>query len=388
MATTQYVFPGALMLTARHVDDMNQPLEKAVPLPGFAYCDPGFMKEETARVLQRNWISIGFGQQVKSPGEIVPVTVAGQPLIIVRDAAGALRVFHNVCRHRGAQLVDARCTQTGAITCPYHRWTYGLDGRCLGIPFWYRNEQKPRRPAVEDDYGLIEVRSAVWLDTIFIDLSGQARPFEQVISPLDKRWRVPDIGPLHQAATWEGLIPANWKLVVENFLDTYHAPFVHPQVGPMSVQIAHERPAISPDIIGQRCIDAAVNKPRTGPIPVIPALESVLGADDETYSLFPNTLLFVQRSFVSVRCVVPRSVDSSYTMNAVYLSSNAMTDDFNADRQRLQAAVALVNDQDVGILVRLQATKASLAADRGRFVPDWDFMSHQFQVRLAQEMQA
>ena len=375
------------MLTAQILQAMKQPIEKAACMPGFAYCDPEFMKLEVARVLQRNWISIGFGQQVASPGQIVPVSVAGQPLIMVRDSDGQLRVFHNICRHRGALLVDAPCSKLApAIVCPYHHWTYGLDGRCTGVPYWYRNERKPLRPGVDDGYGLIEVRSHVWLDTVFVDLSGRAAPFDEVIAPLDARWGVPKIGRLRQVTTWEGVIPANWKLVIENFLDTYHAPYVHPQIGPMGAQIAHERPALSRDIIGQRCIDAAVNKPRTGSMPIIPELAKALGADDETYLLFPNTLLFVQRSFVSMRTILPRSVDSTYALNAVYVTEEAMAEPFEADRTRMKASVDLVNDQDVGILVRLQATKTSLAADHGRFAPDWDFMSHQFQVRIAEEL--
>jgi choline monooxygenase len=376
-----------LVLTAQILQSMKQPIERAACMPGFAYCDPEFMKLEVARILQPNWISIGFAQQVESPGQIVPVSVAGQPVIMVRDQEGTLRVFHNVCRHRGALLVDAPCSKPApAIVCPYHHWTYGLDGRCTGVPYWYRNERKPLRPGFEDGYGLIEVRSRVWLDTVFVDLSGRAAPFEAVIAPLDARWGVPNIDRLHLVTTWEGVIRANWKLVIENFLDTYHAPYVHPQIGPMSVQIAHERPALSRDIIGQRCIDAAVNKPRTGSMPVIPELDTVLGADDETYWLFPNTLLFVQRSFVSLRTILPRGVDSTYAMNAVYVTEEAMTEAFEPDRKGMKASVTLVNDQDVEILERLQATKTSPAADHGRFVPDWDFMSHQFQVRIAEEL--
>jgi choline monooxygenase len=376
------------MLSAKLVAAMKQPLEDAAALPGFAYHDPEFLRAEVAHVLGRNWISVGVAGQVPLPGQIAPVNVAGLPLMMVRGADGQLRVFHNVCRHRGSLLVDVPTSKpVNAIVCPYHRWTYGLDGRCAGIPYWYRSEQKPLRPAVDDDYGLIEVRSHVWLDTVFVDLSGSAPPFAELIAPLDARWGVSNIAPLHRVTTWEGVIPANWKLVIENFLDTYHAPFVHPQVGPMNVQIAHERPRPSRDIIGQRCVDAAINKPRTGSMPVIPELEKALGADDETYCLFPNTLLFVQRSFYSVRVVLPRGADSTYTLNAVYVSEEAKGEQFEADRKRIHDAVALINDQDVDILRRLQATRMSPAADRARFVPDWDFMSHEFQVRLAEELQ-
>ncbi len=156
----------------------------------------------------------------------------------------------------------------------------------------------------------------------------------------------------------------------------------------MSVHIAHEQLRLSNDIIGQRSHDAAVNKPRSGAIPVIPELARSLGADDETYCLFPNTLVFAQRSFFSVRTILPRAVDSAFEMNAVYVSEETTVEEFGADRQRIKEAIRLVNQQDVEILSRLQATRGSIAVDRGRFAPEWDFMSHQFQMRIAEALRA
>jgi len=377
------------MLSQETVDDMRQPIERAACLPGVAYWDRTFMEDEIARILNRNWISIGFGQQVPRPGNLKTVAVCGQPLLIVRDQNEKVRVFHNVCRHRGLQLaVSDRTEPAKTIVCPYHGWTYGLDGRCIAAPHWYRDEKTHLRPTVDDDYGLIELPTRVWLDTIFINLSGTAPPFEQMIAPLEAMWNASQITPLRRVPVWEGEIPANWKLVIENFLDAYHLPYVHPQAGSIDVHTQHKRLSLSADLFGQQSIEAAVNKPKSGPIPSIPQLATALGNDDQTYCLFPNTLLFVQRSFLSVRAVVPRDASLTYVSNSVYVSEEAAHEKFSAERKLLKDTLHLVNEQDMVVLARLQATRQSPAVDRGKFAPQWDFLSHEFQLRIASTLKA
>ncbi len=199
------------MLTKYIAETMTRPIEQAACLPGFAYNDESFMRLEGERIFRRSWVSIGFAHQVGPPGHVLPTRVAGQPLIMVRGLDGQLRVFHNVCRHRGAQLVTAEGAQPmKVIACPYHRWTYELDGSCRIAPFWYRNERIALRPAPDDDYGLIEVRARVWLDIVFVDLSGTAPPFEEIIAPLAAKWGTTTMAPLNQVTTCECTIPAYW----------------------------------------------------------------------------------------------------------------------------------------------------------------------------------
>ena len=377
------------MLSQKIVDDMNQPIERAACLPGFSYSDRTFMADEVARIFNLNWMSIGFGQQIPLPGNLKAVSVCGQPLLMVRDQDGKVRVFHNVCRHRGLQLaLGDRTEQAKTIVCPYHGWTYGLDGRCIAAPHWYRDEKKHLRPSTDDDYGLIELPTRLWLDTIFIDLSGNSPPFEQMVAPLEAMWNASEINPLCRVPIWEGEIPANWKLVIENFLDAYHLPYVHPQAGSIDVHSDHKRLSLSKDIFGQQSVEAAVNKPKSGPIPSIPQLEAALGSDDQTYCLFPNTLLFVQRSFLSVRAVVPLNPALTYVSNSVYVSELAFDEKFNPERKLLKETLHLVHEQDKGVLARLQLTRQSPAVDRGRFSPQWDFLSHEFQLRIASALKA
>jgi choline monooxygenase len=99
--------------------------------------------------------------------------------------------------------------------------------------------------------------------------------------------------------------------------------------------------------------------------------------------MFPNTLIFAQRSFLSIRTILPVDVSTTREWNAIYVSPEVSAERFGPERQKMKEAIDLVNVQDVGILERLQATRPSMAADRGRFAPEWDFMSHQFQTRIA-----
>jgi choline monooxygenase len=275
------------------------------------------------------------------------------------------------------------------IICPYHSWTYGLDGRCLGIPYWQRDNGKSFRPAAENDYGLIAVRARVWLDIVFVDLSGHALPLETLIAPLEQRWRVLAIPPLSIGTSWEAEEPINWKLAIENFMDAYHLSFVHPQAGDIKSAADHEIIGLSQDIFGIRYLDGAVRRSWSEPLPVIPALADALGQNTEGFYIFPNTLLIAQPSFVSLRIVLPKSATLTYQREVTYLTAEAKVDRFAAQREQFAKFNKLVNDQDLPIVRRLQSTRASpqnVAVDRGRFVPDWDVRSNMFQIRIVEAL--
>jgi choline monooxygenase len=373
------------MLSPEHLARMRRPLAEAAGLPGEAYRDPAFLAEEMTRLFERRWISVGFGQQVASPGDVLPLTIGGHPLLLVRDGEGQLRVFHNVCRHRGLQLVEGTgCRSTKALTCPYHGWTYGLDGQCSSIPYWDRARLRPRRPALEEGYGLLEVSTRVWLDVVFVDLSGQAPPFEEVIEPLDKRWGGPRVGPRQVISRWEAELGVNWKLVIENFMDAYHLPFVHPQGGSPASAAQHEIVRLAPEVFGARYLHGGVARKWSSPIPPIEGLADVLEDHAESFFLFPNTLLFAHPGFVAFRTIHPRGPEATYEIELVYVTPGALGPEYAEQRAAMASASRLINDQDLPILARLQATRASAALDRGRFLASWDTRAHLFQLRVAE----
>ena len=372
-------------LSSDLLERMRGPIEYAPSLPGAAYHDPDILESEVERVFKGRWISVGFGHQVANRGDIHPVSLAGRPLVMVRGSDGQVRVFHNVCRHRGLLLVDQPC-HADTISCPYHGWTYDLTGQCVTIPYWDRSTGKAHRPRPEEGFGLLEVRSRHWLDTVFVDLAGAAPPFDEVIAPLASRWATEHFDPLRVITTWQATTPSNWKLVLENFMDAYHLGFVHPQVGTTKSAADHDIVRVSPDIFGVRYLGGAVSRAWAEPLPAIGRLEERLAGNTEAFFLFPNSLFFLHPGFIALRTVLPQTADKAYTIESVYVSAPGMVEKFAGERAKMAEAHRLISDQDLPILARVQATKRSPANDQTRFARDWDLRSQLFQTRILEAL--
>jgi choline monooxygenase len=382
-------FGGQSMLNRQFLERMREPLGNAPCLPGFAYSDPGVAQQEFDRIFGCRWIGVGFGEQIPAPGDVLPVVVAGRTLLLARGADGQIRVFYNSCRHRGLQLVEGSCPKSvRAITCPYHGWAYDLNGRCLGIPYWERENGKPFHPSADDDYGLIAVRATVWLDIVFVDLSDRAPAFEELVAPLQGRWRLSDIPPLSVVTSWEAKEEFNWKLAIENFVDAYHLSFVHAQAAKIKSTADHQIVSLSEDIFGIRYLGEA-RRPRSEPLPHIPVITDACGGNMEGFHIFPNTLLIAYPSFLQLRIVLPIDAGLTHQREVVYVAAEAKANRFADQLEQFAKANKLINDQDVPIVHRLQSTRAfpqSVSTDRGRFVPEWDARSNMFQIRIVETL--
>ena len=198
-------------------------------LPAAAYTSEAVFQLENERIFADSWVFAGLAHELARPGDVVPVTVAGRPVLLVRDAGLEVRAFHNVCRHRCLKLVDEPCNVGPAIQCPYHSWTYRLDGALHITPYF--GGRDPRAvPAGFDraEHGLVPVRVATWHDWIFVNLNGTAPPIEDFVAPLQRHLGGLDLSRMKHVVTIDlGEIAANWKLLMENFIEPYHVPFVH-----------------------------------------------------------------------------------------------------------------------------------------------------------------
>ena len=177
-----------------------------------------------------NWAGLAVAADVPDIGDAVPLTFLGMPLLIVRDKQGEVRVFQNICRHRGMILVDAPRKIEGAIRCPYHSWCYSTDGRLVSTPHVGGPGQNTHAGIDRALLGLIEVRSHIWMDVIWINVSGEAAPFEDANADLIARWAEFDQPLYHGGADsrFQLSVNCNWKLAVENYCESYHLPWVHP----------------------------------------------------------------------------------------------------------------------------------------------------------------
>ena len=161
------------MLSPDEIRAVNQPIGEALGLPNKSYVSDEFLALEYQQVMGAGWIGVAFDDDVAEPGDLFPVVAAGQPLLVVRDNDRRIRVFHNVCRHRGTQLVDQPCSDKQQIVCPYHAWTYGLGGDLMATPNFRGPAVKERSAFPNGDQNLIEnprVRTWLTVGTFEIDL--------------------------------------------------------------------------------------------------------------------------------------------------------------------------------------------------------------------------
>ncbi|MEM7295656.1 MAG: Rieske (2Fe-2S) protein, partial [Pseudomonadota bacterium] len=163
-------------------------VERARGLPNAHYVDPAMWARERDEVLFANWSGIGFGKDALNPGDAMPVDFLGVPLLMVRDRDGTLRVFQNTCRHRGMILVTEPGPIKGAIRCPYHSWCYALNGELRATPHVGGPGQNTHNEIDRAMLGLIEVPSHVFMDVVFVNLSGTAASFDDAHADLLGRW--------------------------------------------------------------------------------------------------------------------------------------------------------------------------------------------------------
>ncbi|CAA9563002.1 MAG: Carnitine monooxygenase, oxygenase component CntA [uncultured Thermomicrobiales bacterium] len=213
---------------ARHggVDPrLGAALAEGYTLPAAWYTEPAWFAREQEQIFRRTWQYVGLAEQVAKPGDFFTAQVGTVPIIVTRDETGTVRAFVNVCRHRGSILVAEECGHGKIFQCPYHAWTYGLDGALRAAP-GMREEASFDR----GQFSLFGLRAELWGPFIFVNLDAAAAPLAAALGEL----------PALVAATGAPLdrirrrvrtvydIAANWKVVVDNYLECYHCPVAHP----------------------------------------------------------------------------------------------------------------------------------------------------------------
>lgn len=274
-------------------------------LPGEFYTSPEIFREERERIFLRRWLCAGREEQVAQPGDFFVRAVGSESLVILRDRAGALRAFHNVCRHRGARLCESdRGKLPRTIQCPYHAWTYALDGRLLGAPSMDGVEGFDAA-----DYPLHAVPVATWEGFVFVCLAEDPEPFERAFAPLIGRFARYNLPTLRAARRIDYDVRANWKLVFENYSECYHCAIAHPELAKLSPSESGENDLISGPFLGGYMTVASGGLSESGRACGIPVGD--LPEDDLRrvyyYSIFPNTLLSLHADYVMVHTLWPES---------------------------------------------------------------------------------
>ena len=217
----------ALALRNRMLKELDSAIERNMSFPGYWYGDADVSKFEQEYIIRRSWQPIGPIASLTKTGDFLTATVAGVPVVLVRDATGALRGFLNMCRHRG-HLVALESGNKKVFVCQYHGWTYRHDGSLLKAP---RSDREPDFD--ESCFGLIPVRVGAWNQLGFVNLQYDGPTFEEEFATLIHTAEENQIG-LSKLSYCKTLIweqDCNWKTFMDNTADCYHCRLVHPKMG-------------------------------------------------------------------------------------------------------------------------------------------------------------
>jgi phenylpropionate dioxygenase-like ring-hydroxylating dioxygenase large terminal subunit len=203
------------------LDNVATPFERARAMPPSVYTSPAFLRRELEDVFAREWVSVGRADSLKKPGDYLTYDLAGQPIFVIRDGQGNLRAHANVCLHRMSTLLEGHGNKQ-ALVCPYHAWTYNLDGTLRSAPAMGLNEG-----FCKEDYRLMPVRCEEWLGWIMVTLNKDAPPVATQLAEV--QGLIDDYGMEHYTETFREthIWDTNWKILAENFMESYHLPVCH-----------------------------------------------------------------------------------------------------------------------------------------------------------------
>lgn len=201
--------------------NVSVPFERAYAMPKSVYTSPEFAEAEVEHIFAKDWLCAGRVDALKEPGDYLTMTIAGEPVIILRDREGALRGMSNVCRHRMSTLLEGR-GHVRSIVCPYHAWTYNLDGTLRGAPAMAANEE-----FCKENIKLPSVRVEDWLGWIMVTLNPDAPSPAVALADVEKLVGYLDMGSYTETFRETFRWATNWKVLAENFMESYHLPVCH-----------------------------------------------------------------------------------------------------------------------------------------------------------------
>ena len=276
-------------------------------LPGECFTSPEIFQAERARIFRRRWVCVGREAEVQQAGHYLVASVGGESIIVVRDHRGELHALHNVCRHRGTQLCEhASGSFAGSIQCPYHAWTYALDGRLIGAP-----HMKDVEGFRMEDYPLHAVRVGSWEGFLFVNLDSGGESLADAFAPVRERFSRFNVANLRPARRMEYDVRANWKLVAENYSECSHCPVIHPDLARLTPYDSGENDLTDGPFLGGYMVirRAGGSMTASGAACSIPV--GALPEEDHQrvyfYTIFPNLLLSLHPDYVMYHTLWPQS---------------------------------------------------------------------------------
>lgn len=348
-------------------------------LPPEAYTQEALWQRECQTLFRHSWVFVSCAHELAKPGDVIPVSVAGQPILLVHGKDGEIRAFHNVCRHRCLKLVERAGNVGPMIRCPYHTWVYGLDGALRSTPYFGGPDSHAADGFEAKHHGLVPVRLGRWHDWIFVNLSADAPTFETFIAPLARQLNGLDLATFTPVATLDfGEVHCNWKLLMENFIEPYHVQFVH--------NTTTQQPLKNhATVVDGHCLGSLVDVEEESGSQVNGRNDQTLAVSSRYLTLFPNFVL--GRYFpdqIGIHLNTPLAADRTHQKRIIYKFDGAADDP--GEVRALKDLWFKVHKEDHEMCERLQSGRASAAADGGVLSPHWETSVRRFQELVVEAL--
>ncbi len=370
------------ILDPNKIEVVKNPIEKAHGLPNECYLNNDYLEFEKEKIFKNNWTMIGVASSVPNPGDAKPFNLLGIPILIVRNKENEVKVFHNVCSHRGFKLVDQECKLKNVIRCPYHSWSYDFNGKLNVTPHIGGLGKHEVEGFDKNKSNLKEIKSNIWMDLIFININSNAKPFEDFIKPLEDRWSKfisKKDQKLIRHSTDNGYfnmtVNSNWKFAIENYCESYHLPWIHPELNKVSnISDHYHIEDENLNFSGQGSNKYSQQFDGNIKFKCFPNWPTELYEKSEYVSLYPNVMLGIHIDHFYAFWLEPISNNQTKEHFELYYvgDESASSDEFKDIREKNFAFWQEVMNEDVTAIEGMQNGRNSPAYNGGNFSPVMD----------------
>ncbi len=388
--------PLSEILNIEKLNNVNKSIEVANGLPNECYTNANYLDHEKEKIFFNKWTVVGVGSSIPKVGDAKPYNLLGIPLILIRDKDMKIRVFHNVCSHRGFKLLDKSCNFKNVIRCPYHSWSYDFKGNLVATPHigGLNNHQSEKFDKTKSH--LKEVRTKIWMDIIFVNINSNEINFNDYIKPLEERWsnliNKEDqklIVHSNDYGYFSLEVKCNWKFAIENYCESYHLPTIHPELNKVSNINDHYHIQGLPNRFagqGSKNYDQLIrgNKKFNS----FTNWKKNKLKNSEYIALFPNVMIGLHVDHFYVFWLEPLSMNKTKEHMQMYYVGNESANgeylkELRKENSRFWKDVMI---EDISAIEGMQDGRNSPVYNGGNFSPVMDQPTHQFHKWVANSL--
>ncbi len=384
------------ILDIEKLNNVGKPIEIANGLPNECYTKDSYLAYEKKKIFFDKWVVVGVGSSIPAPGDAKPYNLLGIPLILVRDKEMKIRVFHNVCSHRGFKLLDSPCSLKNVIRCPYHSWSYDFQGKLVATPHIGGLNNHQSEKFNKNKSNLKEVKSKIWMDIIFVNINSNEIDFDEYIKPLEQRWSKFINKKDHELIVhskdhgyFNLDVKCNWKFAIENYCESYHLPTIHPELNKVSNINDHYHIQGLPNRFagqGSKKYEQPVKGNRK--FNSFPNWDKSKTKNSEYVALFPNVMIGLHIDHFYVFWLEPIEMNRTREhMQMYYVGKESANGeelkDLRKENSRFWKDVMM---EDVSAIEGMQDGRSSPVYNGGNFSPVMDQPTHQFHKWVANNL--